>query len=79
VYRVSKETGSVEFIGSRDDADRITVNDGFSTMNHNEIIERSTLDVDNEGSCSSWAYGTDYSVVFAVETGNSLDDYPSGC
>lgn len=78
VYRVSKETGSVEFIGARDDADEITVNDGFSTMNHDEVIERSTLDVDNEGSCSSWAYSTDYSVVFAVETGDSLDDYPSG-
>lgn len=77
VYRVSKETGSVEFIDARDDADEITGNDGISTMDHDEIIERSTLDVDNEGSCPSWVYSTDYSVIFAVETGDTLDEYPT--
>lgn len=78
VYRVNKERGRVEFIGTEDEVDTNDLDDGFSTMNHDEIIERSTLDVDNEGSCSSWVYDTDYSVVLAVETGDSLDDYPSG-
>lgn len=75
VYRVNKERGSVEFVGRGDETE---VNGGVSTMNHDEILERSTLDVDNEGNCPSWTYSTDYSVVFAVETGDSLDDYPSG-
>lgn len=75
VYRVEKERTSVEYIGAEDDN---TMTGGVSPTNHNEIIERSTFDVDNEGSCSSWAYGTDYSVVFAFRTGDSLDDYPSG-
>lgn len=80
VFWIVKETGRVtelpfeeETSGDEFDLDEIVL-----PQNHDEVIERSELKAVNEGSCSSRFYQNHNSAVFALETGDSLDDYPSG-
>jgi len=60
-------------------ASSILDNEGeVQVQNHDDVIERSSYDFDETGDCPGKIYNGHASLVFAFETGESLDEYPTG-
>lgn len=79
-FQVNKKEGSATAITVDEPVatEDIRDEDDVNIQNHDTIIERSDYDVDTNGDCNGHIYDSEYSITFTFETGDALDDYPSG-
>lgn len=78
-FTVSKETGKTTGgeVASSIDQSQLDSPDSIGTLNHQDIFTRTGVNVSSHGSCGGYIYSNHYSIVFAFETGDTLDSIPS--
>lgn len=59
------------------DQSQLNSPDSIGTLDHQDIFTRTGVNASLHGSCGWYIYSNHYSIVFAFETGDTLDSIPS--